>query len=127
LARVKAALHRARRHASQKVTYSYNRLSVDLEARSVCVEGERVLLTPLEFKLLATLVQNAGNVVTHETLLRRVWGQECEDRRQYLKLYIWYLRQKIEADPRDPQIILNERGVGYRLASSPDNNNTPPS
>jgi len=120
LARVKAALHRARRSASHKATYSYDRLSVDLEARSVHVDGERVFLTPLEFKLLATLVQDAGNVVTHKTLLRRVWGQQYENRRQYLKLYIWYLRQKIEADPRDPQIILNERGVGYRLAAPSD-------
>jgi len=127
LARVRAALHRAHRSASQKVTYSYDRLFVDLEARSVSVNGELVFLTPLEFKLLETLVQDAGNIVTHKTLLRRVWGQQYEDRRQYLKLYIWYLRQKIEADPRDPKIILNERGVGYRLASSSDADNTPPS
>ena len=125
LARVKAALHRARRSASQTVTYTYDRLSVDLEAHSVVVDGARVSLTPLEFKLLATLVQNAGSIVTHKTLLHRGWGQQYEDRREYVKLYIWYLRQKIEADPRDPQIILTERGVGYRIASSSDDDNIP--
>ncbi|NLE44336.1 MAG: response regulator transcription factor [Chloroflexi bacterium] len=118
LARVKAALHRAQRSASQQRTYHFDRLTVDLQARTVEVDGERVLLTPLEYKLLATLVQEAGSVVTHEALLRRVWGPQYEDRRQYLKLYVWYLRQKIEQNPSHPRIILNERGVGYRLASA---------
>jgi len=123
LARVKAALHRARRSASQKSTYEYGRLFVDLQARTVSMDGENVFLTPLEFKLLAILVQDAGNIVTHQTLLRRVWGPQYEDRRQYLKLYIWYLRQKIEIDPKNPRIILNERGVGYRLAAPSANSN----
>jgi len=119
LARVKAALHRARRAASQRITYESGRLSVDLETRTVKVNGERVFLTPLEYKLLAALVQEAGHVVPHTTLLRRVWGPQYEDRRQYLKLYIWYLRQKIEADPSHPTLILTERGVGYRLVAPP--------
>jgi len=117
LARVKAALHRAQRAASGGVTYKGERLSVDLEKRTVKVNGEHVFLTPLEYKLLAVLVQEAGHVVSHETLLRRVWGSQHEDRRQYLKLYIWYLRQKIEADPSNPKLILTERGVGYLLAA----------
>lgn len=117
LARVKAALHRARRTASRKVTYKNGGLSVDLENRSVEVNGERVSLTPLEYQLLAALVKEAGHVVSHTMLLRRVWGPQCEDRRQYLKLYIWYLRQKIEADPSHPTLILTERGIGYRLAA----------
>jgi two-component system KDP operon response regulator KdpE len=115
LARIKAALHRANRAASKKMSYEYDRLSVELETRTVKVNDERVFLTPLEYKLLATLVQDAGHVVSHSALLRRVWGPEYEDRRQYLKLYIWYLRQKIEEDPSNPKIILTERGVGYRL------------
>ncbi len=115
LARIKAALYRAKRLAAQNATYEHGRLSVDLEARSVKVDGERIVLTPLEYKLLSALVQEAGNVVTHATLLRRVWGPEYEDRRQYLKLYIWYVRQKIEEDPSNPQLIITERGVGYRL------------
>jgi len=117
LARVKAALHRARRTASHKVTYESGRLFVDLEMRTVKVSEERIFLTPLEYKLLAVLVQEAGHVVPHETLLRRVWGQEHENRRQYLKLYVWYLRQKIEADPSSPRLILTERGVGYQLVA----------
>lgn len=117
LARVKSALHRAQRAASRKATYERGRLFVDLETRTVKVDGERVFLTPLEYNLLAALVQDAGQVVPHATLLRRVWGKQCEDRRQYLKLYIWYLRQKIEADPSHPKLILTERGVGYRMAA----------
>ena len=116
LARVKAALHRARRNESQrKVMYRSRWLSVNLDKRTVEANGERIYLTPLEYKLLAALVQEAGDVVPHATLLRRVWGPQYEDRRQYLKLYIWYLRQKIEQDPSNPRLILTERGVGYRL------------
>ena len=78
--------------------------------------GEReVGLTPTEFQLLSALVQDAGRTVSHDTLLRRVWGPEYSNRRDYLKLYIWYLRQKIEEDPRNPVRILSERGQGYRL------------
>ncbi|MDY7077023.1 MAG: response regulator transcription factor [Chloroflexota bacterium] len=119
LARVKAALHRAQRavSASQGKTYESERLSVDLEKRTVKVSGESIVLTPLEYKLLAVLVEEAGHVVEHETLLRRVWGQQHESRRQYLKLYIWYLRQKIEVDPANPDLILTERGTGYRLVA----------
>lgn len=122
LARVKAALFRARRSASQRMSslhtsYKSGPLSVDLETHIVEVDDERVFLTPLEYKLLFTLVQNTGRVVSHRALLRRVWGPQYEDRRQYLKLYIWYLRQKLEANPSEPKLILTERGVGYWLAA----------
>ena len=120
LARVKAALHRAKRSALKKDTYQYGSLAVDLEKRIVTLAGERVFVTPLEYKLLAVLVQESGRVVPHQMLLRRVWGPEYEDRRQYLKLYIWYLRQKIEADPSRPRLIVTERGVGYRLVAQAD-------
>ena len=119
-ARIRAALHRARRQAGQKGEHRFGRLSVDLDARTVHVDRERVLLTPTEYQLLAVLAENGGRVVPHAELLRRVWGPQFEDRRQYLKLYIWYLRQKIERDPADPEIILTERGVGYRLAAPAD-------
>jgi two-component system KDP operon response regulator KdpE len=118
LARVKAALHRSQRLEPQGATYEGRRLSVDLEKRTIKVNGEHVFLTPLEYKLLSVLVEEAGNVVPHETLLRRVWGQQHETRRQYLKLYVWYLRQKVEEDPSNPKIILTERGVGYRLVDA---------
>jgi len=120
LARVRAALHRAQRAAARRLTYRYGHLSVNLETRMVRLGDERIILTPLEYKLLATLVQDSGRVVSHETLLRRVWGPQYEDRRQYLKLYIWYLRQKIEEDPSNPQTILTERGVGYRIIAPTD-------
>jgi two-component system KDP operon response regulator KdpE len=118
LARVKAALHRAQRTAPRGTTYENGPLSVDLEKRVVKVNGEHIFLTPLEYKLLAALVDEAGNVVPHEALLRRVWGKQHEKQRQYLKLYIWYLRQKIETDPSKPKLILTERGIGYRLTAS---------
>jgi len=117
LTRVKIALHRARGAAPQRTTYESGWLFVDLETRAVKVNGERIHLTPLEYKLLAALVQEAGHVVPHTTLLHYVWGPQYEDRRQYLKLYIWYLRQKIEADPSRPMLIMTERGIGYRLVA----------
>lgn len=118
LARVKAALHRSQRTAARGTTYENGPLSVDLEKRIVKVNGEHEIFTPLEYKLLAALVKEAGNVVPHETLLKRVWGEQHENQRQYLKLYIWYLRQKVEADPSQPKLILTERGIGYRLVAS---------
>ncbi len=117
LARVRTALHRARRSAARKRTYRFDRLSIDLDARLIKVDGERIFLTPMEYNLLVALAEEGGRVVSHSALLRRVWGPQFEDHRQYLKLYIWYLRQKIEQDPGNPAIILTERGVGYRLAS----------
>jgi two-component system KDP operon response regulator KdpE len=81
----------------------------------VKIDSREVALTPTEFQLLSALVQDAGRTVSHDTLLRRVWGPEYSNRRDYLKLYIWYLRQKIEEDPRDPVYIVSERGQGYRL------------
>jgi two-component system KDP operon response regulator KdpE len=116
-ARVKAALHRAQRAAAKREIYKNGQLFVDLDRHRVEVNGERVALTPLEYKLLSVLVQEMGDVVPHKILLRRVWGPQCEERRQYLKLYIWYLRQKIEADPSNPVLILTKRGVGYQLVA----------
>ncbi len=120
LARVTAALHRAQRAASRHRIYSNGQLLVDLNRRLVEINGERVSLTPLEYKLLAVLVREAGHVVSHKILLRRVWGPQCEERRQYLKLYIWYLRQKIEVDPAHPVLVRTERGIGYQLAAPED-------
>lgn len=117
LTRVKSALFRARRSAAQRMTYQNGPLRVDLQTHVVKLDDERIFLTPLEYKLLSTLVQNTGRVVSHQTLLRRVWGPQYEDRRQYLKLYVWYLRQKIEPNPSQPRFIITERGVGYRLAA----------
>ena len=79
------------------------------------MDGERIKLRPTEYRLLYHLVNNAGWVMSHEMLLSKVWGPEYRDEIQYLRLYINYLRQKIEPDPSNPQYILTERGIGYRF------------
>jgi two-component system KDP operon response regulator KdpE len=91
------------------------RLKLDFDRREVWVEGKLVKLRPTEYRLLYHLVQNAGWVLTHDQLLTRVWGYEYRDEPHYVRLYINYLRQKIEKDPANPQYILTERGVGYRF------------
>jgi two-component system, OmpR family, KDP operon response regulator KdpE len=93
-----------------------DRLSVDFDRREVLVDGEPVKLRPTEYRLLYHLVQNAGWTMTHEQLLSKVWGPEYVDDNQLLRLYVTYLRQKIEPDPSNPRYIFNERGVGYRFA-----------
>jgi two-component system KDP operon response regulator KdpE len=91
------------------------RLSVDFNRHQVIVAGERIDLRPTEYRLLNHLIQNAGWVVSHDTLLAKVWGYEYRDETHYLRLYINYLRKKIEKDPAHPEYILTERGVGYRF------------
>ncbi len=115
--RVKAALRRAEMPSpGQKsaVVIDQN-LAVDFQRREVLVRGERVKLRPTEYRLLYHLVNNAGWVMTHETLLSKVWGYEYREDTQLLRLYITYLRQKIEPEPGNPRYIFNERGVGYRF------------
>ncbi len=120
LARIRAALHRARRGAgSCGAVYRGPRLTVDLNRGIVKLDGQVVSLTPLEYKLLAVLVEEAGHIVPHNTLLRRVWGPRYENQWEYLKLYIGYLRQKLEADPDHPQLILSHE-MGYQLAAPSD-------
>jgi len=92
-----------------------DRLQVDFNRREVIVDGSAVKLRPTEWRLLYHLMQNAGWVVPHETLLAKVWGWEYRDETQYLRLYITYLRQKIEKDLNHPQYIFTERGSGYRF------------
>jgi len=95
---------------------SLGSVQMDFGERTILKNGEEVSLTPTEFNLLAYLAQNRGRVLTHRELLTHVWGWEYADETQYLKLYISYLRKKLEDDPRSPKIILTERGVGYRFA-----------
>lgn len=90
-------------------------LFIDFREREVIVRGERIKLRPTEWRLLYHLVNNAGWVMTFETLLSKVWGQEYRDADHYVRLYITYLRQKIEPDPANPKYILTERGVGYKF------------
>jgi len=92
-----------------------DRLAVDFRQREVIVQGERIRLRPTEYRLLYHLVNNAGWVMTHEMLLSKVWGYEYRDETGLLRLYITYLRQKIEPEPGEPRYIFTERGVGYRF------------
>ncbi len=115
--RVEALLRRAEAPAPIEKTAIEidNRLTIDFGRREVIVEGERIQLRPTEYRLLYHLVSNAGWVMPHETLLQKVWGYEYRDETHYLRLYITYLRQKIEKDSSNPQYILTERGIGYRF------------
>jgi DNA-binding response OmpR family regulator len=92
-----------------------DRLKIDFDRREIWLAGKLVKLRPTEYRLLFHLVQNAGWVVSHDQLLQKVWGYEYRDEPHYVRLYINYLRQKLEKDPADPKYILTERGVGYRF------------
>ena len=115
--RIKALLRRAEMPAQMEKTVVDidDRLSIDFQRHEVWVEGKRIKLRPTEYRLLYHLVNNAGWVMSHEMLLSKVWGPEYRDEIQYLRLYINYLRQKIEPDPSNPKYILTERGIGYRF------------
>ena len=99
----------------EKPLFRSGPLTVDLVRRIVTVAGAAVKLTPREYDLLRLLVSHAGKVLTHKFLLREVWGGESDV--QYLRIYIRTLRQKLEADPGQPTLILTEQGVGYRLVA----------
>ncbi|MBI5879045.1 MAG: response regulator transcription factor [Chloroflexi bacterium] len=88
-------------------------LVIDVDGHRVTKRGEPVSLTPTEYKLLLTLAENGGRVLSHEQLLERVWGYETEEDNDYVKRYIWYLRRKIEDDPSQPLHVVTERGFGY--------------
>ena len=92
-------------------------LAIDFPRREVIARGERIKLRPTEYRLLLHLVENAGWIVQGETLLAKVWGPEYRDDNQLLRLYVNYLRKKIEPDPANPRYIFTERGVGYRFVN----------
>ncbi len=115
-AKIKTLLRRNAYSDSQAfTTYKNGDLFIDLTARSVSLRGSPVKLTPTEFRLLSILVRKMGRVVTHEELIREVWGTEKETSLGSLKLYIHYLRQKLEEHPRKPHYVLAEWGIGYRF------------
>jgi two-component system KDP operon response regulator KdpE len=116
--RVRAVLRRADMPSAspdQAVLKIDDRLRVDFNRREVIVAGEHIKLRPTEYRLLYHLIENAGWTVPHEQLLAKVWGYEYRDETHYVRLYVNYLREKIEEDPADPRYILTERGVGYRF------------
>jgi two-component system KDP operon response regulator KdpE len=119
LARMRAALRHATRSPDEvgESTFSIGDLHVDLPKRQVSVAGNQVHLTPIEYRLLTTLIRHAGKVLTHRQLLLEVWGPPYADQAHYLRVYMAQLRRKLEAVPARPRYILTEPGVGYRLAA----------
>ena len=117
VSRVKAVLRRteAASGSMHGLIVVDDRLKIDFDRREIWLEGKLVKLRPTEYRLLYHLVQNAGWVVSHDQLLAKVWGYEYRDEPHYVRLYINYLRQKLEEDPSNPKYILTERGVGYRF------------
>ena len=116
LARVRVALrHHTKTAGSKTSTISVGSLLIDLTNHLVTRNGEMVKLTGTEYKLLAYLAGNAGRVLTHQSILSHVWGYAEGGQMEYLRVYIRMLRQKLEEDPRNPQLILTESGVGYRF------------
>lgn len=116
IARIRAALRHRLQQEGERPLFRAGDLSVDLVRRVVTVRGQEVKLTPREYDLLRLLVQHAGKVLTHRFILREVWGTETDV--QYLRIYVRTLRQKIEANPEQPELILTEQGVGYRLRAA---------
>jgi two-component system KDP operon response regulator KdpE len=118
LARLRVALrHAAGAAREDSATFKVGDLQVDLLRRHVFVAGVEVKLTPIEYKLLTTLVRHAGKVVTHPQLLREVWGPSHDGQAHYVRVYMAHLRHKLEAEPARPRYLLTEPGVGYRLAA----------
>ena len=119
-ARVEAVLRRTRLLSPDegRILYADDELVIDSGRLEVSKAGERVQLTATEQRLLFYLAENSGRVLTNEQILETVWGAEYVNEADYVKLYIWRLRQKIEKDPRHPRYILTERGIGYRFAKA---------
>jgi len=117
LARMRVALRHARSGAgSGDPVLEVGPLRMDHDRHEASVGGREVKLTPIEWKLLALLAQNAGKVLTHSQILREVWGPNASSQTHYVRVYMAELRKKLEADPARPRLLLTEPGVGYRLA-----------
>ncbi|MBE7468091.1 MAG: DNA-binding response regulator [Anaerolineae bacterium] len=118
LARVRAALRRAYQSTpvnNKSATYSDSYLTIDIEHNLVTVCGEPIKLTSLEYRLLAYLLQHPNRVLTTQQILENVWGWEYQDEASHVRIYMWHLRQKLEADPKKPKYLLTEYGLGYRF------------
>jgi DNA-binding response OmpR family regulator len=119
IARIQAVLRRAGTNPvdDEPSTFDNGEIEIDWRSRQIWVRRKRVKLSPTEFKILACLVKNRGWIVTHEQLLEKAWGINYIGDKSFVKLYIRYLRQKIEENPHNPRLILTERGVGYYFAT----------
>jgi len=114
LARLRAALRHVQPQGADAI-FRNGDLEVDLSARIVRQRGQEIKLTPIEYSLLRWFVTHAGKVLTHRQILREVWGPNCEAQTHYLRVYMAHLREKLEADPKTPRLLLTEPGIGYRL------------
>jgi len=117
LARIRVAIrHKVMRQSTTgEPVFILDKLRVDMSHRQVFLNEQEVHLTPIEYKLLTVLIQNAGKVVTHSQLLKEVWGPSYSKETQYLRVYMTQLRHKLESDPARPRFLINEPGIGYRL------------
>lgn len=132
LDRINSLLHRA--HCSSRAfshdyfdcVLRYGDLMVDLDRHEVTLEGKRIDLSPIEFQLLTVLIRYQGRILPHEFLLNKIWSSEYANKTNYLRLYINYLRRKIEKNPDKPTLIHSERGIGYRFGArlNHENGNT---
>ena len=119
LARIRAQLRRRNRGGQQETPLvRFGPVAVDLSERRVTRDGAAIHLTPIEYRLLTTLVRHAGRVITHQQLLREVWGPAYVENQHYLRVYMGHLRHKLELDPTQPVHIVTETGVGYRLVGA---------
>lgn len=118
LARVRVALRRTAMMILRDRVYEVDGLRIDLAAGTVELDGKPVKLSPIEYKLLMTLAQYPGRVITHRQLLSAVWGSEYVDETHYLRIHMGRLRAKIEAIPAEPRFLLTDPGIGYRIAAS---------
>lgn len=115
LARIRASLRGRERRFGSHSTLRTGALEVDFAKRRVAVEGEEVRLTPREYDLLRVLARNSGRVVTHKQLIAAIWGPGAQVDAQFVRVLVGQLRQKIEAEPSTPRLVLTEAGIGYRL------------
>lgn len=116
LARLRALLRRRTlSHDTGSQIVEFGKVRMDLAKRTIKLGNQQVHLTPIEYRLLTSLIANAGKVLTHRYLLREVWGPTYIDHNHYLRVYMGHLRQKLEADPNQPRHLITETGVGYRF------------
>ena len=116
-ARINAILSRARESSpSERQVHVFGNVSIDLDRWNVTKDNEAVSLSPTEFRMLKFLVENRGRAISEEELLQAVWGLEEGVERGYVRRYVWFLRQKLERDPSNPEIIQTVRGFGYRMS-----------
>ena len=120
LARIRAALRNRARRVAQQPAFRSADLEVNFAARRVWVEGVEIKLTPREYDLLRALARQAGMVLTHAQIIGAVWGSDANVEAQHVRVLMAQLRNKLEADPSNPRLLLTETGVGYRLESDED-------